>query len=207
MIPGKQRLGIYGGTFSPPHIGHVRAALDFLHQAELDRLLIMPAGIPPHKQLDSREDPRLRLAMAHAAFSELDKRIIVSDFEIEKTDVSYTCETLAHFHSITDAELWLLCGTDMFLTLDRWRCPEQIFSLATVACVMRETDEIALAAIQDKETEYRARYGAKLFRIAAAPTEISSTQIREHLRQGEDVSGWISPAVLQVIRENNLYQE
>lgn len=207
MSRPKQRLGIYGGTFSPPHNGHVRAAMEFLTQAELDQLLVMPAAIPPHKRIDGQGDPYVRLAMTRAAFADADPRITVSDFEITKAGISYTSETIAHFRAVTDADLWLLCGTDMFLTLDRWHCPEQIFSLATIAYVLRGSDDVLRQAVSEKASEYQKRFGARIFHIKSMPVMISSTEIRERIRQGRDVSDLVPPAVWRVICENNLYKE
>jgi nicotinate-nucleotide adenylyltransferase len=207
MSEKKQRLGIYGGTFSPPHKGHVHAAMAFLRQAELDQLLVMPAAIPPHKRIDGCEDPQVRLAMTRAAFADMDSRITVSDFEIAKAGISYTSETLAHFREITDAELWLLCGTDMFLTLDRWHCPEQIFSLSTIACILRESDEDARFAVQAKAAEYEACFGARIFFITEEPFPVSSTEIRERIRQGRDVSELVPDGVWRTICATNLYKE
>ena len=202
-----QRLGIYGGTFSPPHNGHVHAAMAFLRQAELDQLLVMPAAIPPHKRVGGCEDPYVRLAMTQAAFADMDPRITVSDFEIAKAGISYTSETLAHFRETTEAELWLLCGTDMFLTLDRWHCPEQIFSLSTIACILRESDEDARLAVQAKAAEYERRFGARIFPITEEPFPVSSTEIRERIRQGRDVAGLVPDGVWRTICANKLYKE
>ena len=201
------RLGIYGGTFAPPHIGHIRAAVDFREQASLDRLLVMPAFLPPHKQIDPGDDPAVRLRMAHAAFDGLDERISVSDFEIRRGGVSYTFETLTHFARTTEAELFFLVGTDMFVTLDRWRNPDIIFSLARIACVMREEGEEAYALVQRKNAEYRERFGARTMFVHSEPIVLSSSEIRERIRRGESVGGRITPAVETIIREGKLYQD
>ncbi len=200
------RLGIYGGTFDPPHYGHIRAAQSFLREAKLDALYIMPAAIPPHKQTDPGSSPEIRLALTHAAFDGLDARITVSDYEIRSEGVSYTYKTLTHFAGMTDAELFFLCGTDMFLTLDTWRHPEIIFALASVACVMREDDRRADEAVADAIARYEAQYGARTFVVDHTPLELSSSQIRQILADGCDTSPYIPEAVHRIIDAYGLYR-
>lgn len=200
----RRRIGIFGGTFSPPHVAHVRAALAFLSQVPLDELIVIPDAVPPHKQLDPGDDPALRLRMARAAFEGLDPRITVSDYEIRKAGVSYTVDTLAHFSG--EGELYFLCGTDMFLSLDLWRQPERIFSLAVMTCAMREDSPADYAAVRRKAEEYRQRYGARTLLLTGAPLTLSSTAVRQKIRGGEDVSGLVPPAVLRIIEENRLYR-
>ena len=211
MIPSdncsdKRRVGIYGGTFAPPHNGHVRAALAFLTEAKLDVLYIMPAAVPPHKQLTAGDDPEIRLAMTHAAFDGLDPRITVSDYEIRKAGVSYTYETLTHFAQMQENDLFLLCGTDMFLTLDTWRCPEIIFRLATAACIMREDGSAAYDAVLEKSRRYADTYGARTLMIPAEPLELSSSIIRQMVREGRDVSSLVPPAVHRILSAQKLYR-
>jgi len=202
----KCRLGIYGGTFAPPHIGHVQAARDFLNQARLHKLLIMPAFLPPHKQVDAGDDPALRLKMTEAAFEREDPRIQVSDYEIQRGGTSYTWQTLTHFRETTESELYFLCGTDMFLSLEQWRYPDIIFREAVIACVMRETDPDAYRAVREKETLYKNAYGARTVFIDSTPIRMSSTEIRDAVRRGEDISHCVPGGVLRLIKEHALYQ-
>ena len=131
------KIGIYGGTFSPPHIGHIGAAKSFGREVELDEILIMPDFLPPHKQFDFEATENDRLEMCRRAFCGIDK-VTVSDLEIKRGGTSYTSVTLEEL-SAPNRELYFLCGTDMFLTLDKWRRPEVIFKLATICCIRRES--------------------------------------------------------------------
>lgn len=203
----RHRLAIYGGTFAPPHIGHVHAVQAFLQQLQPDTLLIMPAAIPPHKQIDADDDPRMRLAMAEAAFSALDSRVRVSDYEISRGGASYTWQTLTHFRRTTDSELIFLCGTDMFLTLDMWRSPEIIFELAEIACVMRVGDEEAYRKVDAKAAEYAAGFGARTVRVEAMPLELSSSEIRARVKAGEEIASLVPRGVESFIRTHGLYQK
>jgi len=200
-----RRLGIYGGTFDPPHNAHVRAARAFLCEMELDELYIMPAAIPPHKRVSPDDDPALRLAMTQGAFDGVDPRITVSDYEISRADVSYTYKTLTHFAETTDAELYFLCGTDMFLTLHSWRYPEIIFEKAVVVCAMREKDPAAFRAVMEKEKQYVSRYGARIRHIKEPPMELSSSEIRQIYGDGGDISHLVPSAVCRIIHAHHLY--
>lgn len=206
-IPNQKTLGIYGGTFSPPHIGHVNAGLAFLRQLNLDRLMVMPARVPPHKPA-AAIDPMHRLRMTQLAFQdapEYGESLFVSDFEITRKEVSYTVNTLRFFH-LHGYKLYFLCGTDMFLTLDQWRQPDMIFSLATIAHIRREDETPTVRQmIDDAKYNYRIKYNAQPVEIITAPIDISSSEIRQRLVNGEDVTPWISPAVYHYIKENGLY--
>ena len=162
-MTSKKRLGIYGGTFSPSHIGHVRAAEAFVKAAELDELLIIPALIPPHKELDYPDDPRKRLEMCRLAFGDIDKAC-VCDIELCRKGKSYTVDTLTEL-TRDGRELFLLCGTDMILTLDTWRSPDEIFRLCTPVCIRRETSQSDALGVKLKE--YEAKYGALTFYAGA----------------------------------------
>ena len=203
----RPRLGIYGGTFAPPHNGHLRAALDFLRGAELNSLLIMPAAVPPHKRIDAGDDPEVRLEMARAAFEGLDPRISVSDYEIRRGGASYTWVTLTHFAETTDAELVFLCGTDMFCSLDTWRCPEIIFEKAAIACVLRENNPRMLLEVQKSEERYRRNYGARIIRIEGTPVEISSTEIRNRVWEGQSIDGLVPQRVIHFLQQHDLYKK
>ena len=200
------RLGIFGGTFDPPHNGHVHAAKAFLREAELDALYIMPAASSSHKRMKEGSDPQVRLALAHAAFDGIDPRITVSDYEIDTAGVSYTYKTLSHFAEMPDTELFFLCGTDMFLSMGTWLHPEIIFASATVVCAMRENDPAAQRALTERAFAYKTQYGARTMRIFAAPVELSSSGIRQILKEGGDASASLPERVVSLIDQYSLYR-
>ena len=121
------RIGIFGGTFSPVHNGHVSAAKSFMEQMWLDILFIIPTGNTPHKDMSDGATSYDRLRMCEAAFSGIDG-VIVSDMEIRREGKSYTVDTLRQLYD-PENRLFLLCGTDMMLTLDKWREADEIFKL------------------------------------------------------------------------------
>ena len=200
----KIKLGIYGGTFSPPHLGHVSAAKSFLDGVGLDRLLIMPNFLPPHKLEDSFASVEDRLAMCRLAFGDLPNTEI-SDFEILNGGTSYTYLTLEAFSS-DDNDLYFLCGTDMFLTLSSWKNPEVIFKLATICYVRRENDIKNDAMFEKKTEEYRKNYSARIIPLSHDTVEISSTELREDIKNEDLLRHSLSDKVSKYIRERGLYR-
>lgn len=197
------RVGIYGGTFAPIHNGHVASAKAFMEQMKLDCLFIIPAGIPPHKQIDFSDDAMHRLKMCELAFEDTDG-VIISDCEIRREGKSFTYDTLKGFER-PDVRLFLMCGTDMVLTFDQWYKFEEIFKLCYPVYVRRENDPIMTKRIVDKITEYYEKYGVMFRRIVTEPTELSSTQIRKMVAEGKDISKLVPEKVADFIYENRLY--
>lgn len=201
----RERLGIFGGTFDPPHLGHLSAATVFLREAALDRLLIVPDCIPPHKRLSGAATGEERLHMAHLAFSGL-PHTEISDMELRRGGRSYTVDTLSAL-AAEERSLFLLCGTDMFLTLPSWRSPERIFSLATVACIRREESREDGEAILRAAECYRRDYGASVMLLSAPPLPLSSGELRARLAAEDGSAEALLPAgVLSYIRERGLYR-
>lgn len=200
-----KRLGIYGGSFNPIHIGHIRAARSFYDEMKLDELIIMPTAVSPFKASDSDNDPRERLKMAKAAFENDERSITVSDYEIEKGGSSYTYLTLEHFSS-PDTELYFLMGTDMLLSLDNWKNPDIILKLATVCHVRREnTDPDTEREISEAKARYESKYNAKIIDLALVPLEISSSKIRRAVKDGQSISDFVTPEVEAIIKADRLY--
>lgn len=197
------RVGIYGGTFAPIHNGHVAAAKAFMEQMKLDYLFIIPACIPPHKQIDFSDAPAYRLKMCELAFKDTDG-VIISDCEIRRGGKSYTYDTLKEFQR-HGTRLFLLCGTDMVLTFGDWYRAEDIFKMCYPVYVRRENDAILTKRVVDKITEYYNKYGVMFRRIVTEPLEISSTEIRRKVAEGKDISDLVPKSVAEFIKENKLY--
>ena len=197
------RVGIYGGTFAPVHNGHVRAARAFMEQMKLDYLFIIPAYLPPHKQIDASDDPLYRLKMCELAFEDIDG-IVISDCEISRGGKSYTYDTLKELER-PDTRLFLLLGTDMVLTFDTWYRFEDILKMCYPVYVRRENDPLIGNRIVAKITEYYQKYGVMFRKIVADPIELSSTDIRGAVREGRDISRLVPARVEKFIKENGLY--
>lgn len=198
------RIGIYGGTFAPPHVGHVAAAQAFMSQMKLDILYVIPAAVPPHKQVDANDDPRHRLRMCELAFGGIEG-VIVSDCEIRRGGKSYTVDTLREF-AAPEHRLFLLCGTDMLMTLDTWYRAEEIFKLCYPIYIRRDEDRSLDSAIVAKIGEYSDKYGAIVRRVVVPPIVLSSTEVRCAVKEGRPISEMVAPAVEAYIRRNGLYR-
>ena len=199
------RVGIYGGTFAPIHNGHVAAAKAFMEQMKLDDLFIIPAYLPPHKQVDASDDPLYRLKMCELAFEGVEG-VVISDMEIQRGGRSYTYDTLKELQR-EDTRLFLLCGTDMVLTFDTWYRFEDIFKLCYPIYVRREADPLITNRIVAKIGEYYQKYGVMFRKVQLDPIPISSTQIRKAVREGKEISHLVPEGVERFIRENGLYRE
>ena len=199
------RIGIFGGTFNPPHNGHVTLARAAAEQLALDRLLIMPACVPPHKPLPDRVTPQQRYAMAELMAAPVGRCAQASDIELHHTGKSYTSDTLQTLHEqYPDAELWLLMGSDMFLSLHTWHEPEVICALAHIAAFSRVEEDIRAAMERQKQTleqQYRAEVA-----LLNNPQliELSSTDVRAALAAGRG-SELVPEAVWGYIRREHLY--
>ncbi len=197
------RIGIYGGTFSPVHQGHVAAAKAFMEQMWLDVLYVIPTGVTPHKQMDAQVTAAQRLRMCELAFADVEG-VIVSDMEIRREGKSFTVDTLSAL-SGEDRRLFLLLGTDMMLTLDKWRAPERIFELCYPVYIRRESDKALDEEIVQKIAEYNQKYGKVVRRIVSDPIEVSSTEVRERIKAGQSIDGLVPARVAAYIEENGLY--
>jgi nicotinate-nucleotide adenylyltransferase len=195
------RLGILGGTFNPPHHGHLICAQDAFLHLELDQVLLMPARIPPHKPVEDEPGPEHRLELCRLAVQG-DPHIGVSALEIERDGPSYTVDTLRALHTQTpDNELFLIVGGDVAAGLPRWREPEGVLSLATLAVAKRRgtarsSVAAALAGIPGGE---RARF-FRMTRIG-----ISSTEIRRRVRIEQPIRYLVPDGVAHYIEQHHLY--
>jgi len=200
---GAMRVGIFGGTFNPPHIGHVLSALTASNQLELDILLIVPSGVPPHKPLpEDTPSADIRLFMTMMAFWNVD-RTIVSDIEVKNPLPSYTVNTVATIRQMFPAaEIFLLLGTDMFLTLETWKDYEKLLSMVTPAIFFRSSDD--REKIKTYSSIIRERYGVASRTIINNVVQISSSELREMLTKREGVR-YITDTNYSYIIKNKLY--
>lgn len=201
------KIGIYGGTFNPPHLGHMTAAQTAIAALNLDKLLLVPAAIPPHKALpQGTPAPEHRLAMVEKMADAMRLPAVeVCPIELHRQGPSYTSDTLEEIRvRYPGAELWLLVGTDMFLTLHLWHQPEEIFRLAGV-CAFGRTERDGEAVFAPQRDYLAHTFGARLTTITLPGlVDISSTRLRELLGRGEGRE-YLLPAVYGYILMNRLY--
>lgn len=203
-----KKVGIFGGTFNPVHAGHVKAALGFIEAAGLDRLLVIPDKIPPHKIIVGEDHPEIRFHMTKLAFDEVNTegKIIVSDMEIRREGKSFSYYTMKELTEAGVGELYLYCGTDMLLTFDKWFRFEDILSMCTLAYAGREAQTDSLRdEVEQKIKFLRETYGARILVIPLDPIETSSSEVRDMIAKGEDASHLLPSVVYEYIKENKLY--
>ena len=195
------RIGIYGGAFNPPHIGHIRAAEYAVQALELDLLLLIPSGTSPHKPLPAGSpSASQRLEMVRLWAGE---KMQACDLEIARGGTSYTYETVQQLkEQYPDDELILCMGTDMFLSFHTWKQPQIILQNASLAVFYRG-DKGEIADIDAQKAEYEAA-GHKIYLVENPVTEISSTQLRRMLVFG-CAAPFLHEDVLQYIKDNGLY--
>ncbi len=199
-----ERIGIFGGTFNPPHIGHIQAAKQAAEALQLDRLLLIPDRIAPHKVMPAHSpSPEQRLEMVRIAAGD-DPRLQVCDIELHREGPSYTYETIAQLRQIyPDSELILLMGTDMFLTFHHWKCPEKILEHAALGVFYRgNKGERQQVRRQQEELEAG---GATVYLVDNEVLEISSTQLRRML-VFQCADPFLSAGVPEYIRAHGLYE-
>lgn len=196
------RIGILGGTFNPIHNAHLAMADCARDRLALDRVLLMVAADPPHKQVDGAVSGEHRLRMTRLAAETLE-RVEASDFELRRPGKSYTAETLALLHAqFPDASFYWIVGSDMLQDLPTWYRPEEILRLAEIAAVPR------IGASGDDEPaaeRLRTEYGAHITMLPACAEAISSTEIRQLVRAGRSASMLVPAAVERYYTEEGLY--
>lgn len=199
------KIGVYGGSFNPPHTGHALAAAELIQRLELDKLLIIPAADPPHKQLAAGSPgPLERLALCRAAFTGIPGAELC-DMELRRAGKSYTVDTLAQLREAYPAdELILVMGTDMFLSFAQWYQPERIAALATLAVMHRDESAKTWEKVRAEAARYRESLGARVVEVENRCVEISSTTVRRLLAFG--APDCLAPEVEEMILRNGWYQ-
>jgi nicotinate-nucleotide adenylyltransferase len=197
------RVGILGGTFNPPHLGHLVCAQEAHLQLELDRVLFIPASIPPHKAVEDEPGASHRLALCRLAIAGDEQRFDVSDLEISRAGPSYMVDTLEELHSrAPDSELFLIVGGDIAAGLPEWHQPERVLSLATLAVAQRRGT--SQTAVREALAGLRGGERSRFFEM---PTiGLSSTMIRDRVRSGVPIRYLVPDAVSQYIDHHQLYR-
>ena len=203
------KIGIFGGTFNPPHLGHITAAREAFALLGLDRLLLIPAGLPPHNELPAGSPTagqRLEMTQLAAEATELGDRVEVLDLELRREGRSFTSDTLEALKAqYPEDELWLLMGTDMFLSLQTWHEPERVLSLVNIAAFGRRAADTESSFAVQREYLCRTWPQANIRTLSiSGVVEVSSTELREKLKAGQG-SELLAPAVYGYILREGLY--
>ena len=191
------RIGVFGGTFDPPHVGHLLVANDAREALELDRLIFVPTGAQPFKvDTPPAASGQDRLEMVRLAVAD-DANYVVDDAEINRKGLSFTVDTLEHLSERNPAaRLFLLMGEDVLASFEKWRSPARIRELATLVAVSRS----GLAGSVADPT------ASAVLRVSTRRVDVSSTEIRERLRAGKSIKGFVPESVERFIDVRGLYR-
>ncbi len=196
------KTGIFGGTFNPIHNGHINLVNRISEKVSLDRILVIPTNIPPHKISPDLADDDARLEMCRLAFEDNPKAEI-SDYEIKQGGKSYTILTLEHLISVyPDDEFYLIIGSDMLLTFHEWKEYVKVLKLCTLVAAARSKADLELIK---PYAEKLVDMGGKCIIVDVDPYEISSTQLRDLIAHNEQYSCYLPEKVVKYIANNKLY--
>lgn len=205
------RVGLLGGTFDPPHIGHLLAASDAVDLLGLDRLVFIPAAEQPLKRGTTAAAASHRLRMVELMVRG-DRRFSVDEIEIRRSGLSFSVDTLEEYaRRLPEAERFFLLGADAFATLDQWRDPDRVVALARLVVLTRSEDGTPREGPGADEVARKVRAAggagaAPPVALASRRVDVSSTEVRERVRAGKPIRGFVTDPVLEYIETNGLYR-
>lgn len=198
----KRKIGIMGGSFDPIHFGHLVVANEVLNIYQLDEIIFVPTGNPPHKDT-LKADSFHRYIMVSMAVLSNDK-FSVSDFEINNSQKSYTLNTLKNFSKrYQDADLYFITGTDAVIELPTWHKPSEVLKLCKLIAVSRPL--FSIEKVKERIKEIQNDLGGEIEMLKVPMLQISSTDIRERFEKGTSAKYLLPESVEQYIIKNNLY--
>ena len=199
------RRAVFGGSFDPVHNGHVNLVKQIYDSVPLDEIIIMPARVSPFKQDTVPTSESQRLEMCRLAFEGMDY-VTVSDYEISRPEVSYTVNTIRHLREVYPGdELFFIMGSDMLLSFEKWYKYEEILSMCTVIAASREDGEKDMESLK-KQAESLEQFG-RVMVVSTGVYVMSSTEIREKLKNSSDISCYVPENVVKYILDNRLYMD
>lgn len=219
------RTGLFGGTFDPIHIGHLRVAMDVRVRFSLDRIYFIPSATPPHKTNEALAPAADRYEMVRLALGG-DETLMASDVETRRGGRSYSCDTVLYFKARTPENgcLYFLVGVDAFMEIHTWKNYASLFDQVAFVVMSRPPWRASFEAFTDEvkcyvQQKISPRYALTkeratlihekkkpIYITAVAPVEIASTQIRRMIRSNQSVDAWVAPAVADYIRQRGLYR-
>lgn len=194
------RIGILGGTFDPPHMGHLALAKAAIEQLKLEEVLFLPANRNPDKESKTRTSAEDRLEMVRQLVAN-EEGLAYSDMEITRGGNSYTVDTLAELQMAQPAEYWLIMGADALRGVPSWKAPQRLLKMCRIGVVVRPPimePDIWMHTPED------IRAKVDLFQMETM--DISSSEIRERLSRKQPINPWMPDSIVKYIREHKLYQ-
>lgn len=199
----QQRIGIMGGTFNPIHNGHLIIADNAREQFQLDKVIFMPTGLMPHKEYGGRGMAAHRCEMVRLAI-EGNEHFLLSDYEVYRTEVNYTYQTLAVIQEqYPQAQLYFILGADSLFGFQKWRCPERICEQAIVLAAVR--DNMTENKVDEQIRILREQYGSQIYRLESPNFSVSSNSIRSRIREHQTIRYMVPDPVRDYIARQGLY--
>jgi nicotinate-nucleotide adenylyltransferase len=194
-----KKTGIFGGTFNPPHVGHFLLAMDVKKQFGLDRIFFVPSNIPPHKQKDTVVGAVYREEMVKALISH-EPNFVLSNYETSKEGISYSIDTIKYFLSeFPDRKFYFITGSDSFYYIDSWKDSSRILELIEFIVFVRK--DFPKEKVISKFPDIKNIHWADLRLI-----DIAASDLRERIKNGENVREEVGRDVWEYIEKNNLYR-
>ncbi|WP_333860075.1 nicotinate-nucleotide adenylyltransferase [Clostridium sp.] len=201
------KKAIFGGTFDPIHNGHIHIAYEAVYRLGLDKIVFMPTGNPPHKAKKSITDAFLRYEMVKVAIRS-ESKFIVSNYEVNKPTLSYTYSTLEHFNNLeSETEWYFLTGADCLMNIEKWSRVDSIFKLCKFIVFNRPGfPAFTTESIKKQKKEIEDKYSTNIIYLDAPLFDISSTVIRNSVKEGKNINYFLPESVCNIIKQLNLYK-
>ena len=197
----RSEIAVFGGTFNPPHNGHIHLLKAFESSINFDKILIVPSAIPPHKKAQSLVSGEHRINMCRLAFPEAG----ICDYEVKRGGKNYTADTLEHLKKLyPDSNLYFIMGTDTLLSFNSWHEPQRILKNAVLLCDLRD-DNITAKELEKFALQKLGLKREQFIISEVKPLELSSTEVRDKIKKGEDISSLVPEGVAEYIRKEGLY--
>ena len=197
------KIGILGGTFNPPHNGHLFLAKQLFGEFSLDKVLLIPTGTPPHKRDISVAEDKHRLNMLRCMVGEF-PYMEVSDIEMKRPGYTYTVDTLTELEKLyLYSEFKYIIGTDTLFELTTWKEFETVFTMTDFICVMRPGDDTE--KVNERIAYMKEKYGKVVLMSGKEGPDISSTDIRNRLKLGKSIEELVPACVREYIEEHHVY--
>ncbi|WP_373844573.1 nicotinate-nucleotide adenylyltransferase [Clostridium sp.] len=201
------KKAIFGGTFDPIHNGHIHIAYEAVYRLGLDKIVFMPTGNPPHKAKKSITDAFLRYEMVKVAIRS-ESKFTVSNYEVNKPTLSYTYSTLEHFNNLeSETEWYFLTGADCLMNIEKWSRVDSIFKLCKFIVFNRPGfPAFTTESIKKQKKEIEDKYSTNIIYLDAPLFDISSTVIRNSVKEGKNINYFLPESVCNIIKQLNLYK-